>query len=106
MIACASKRAPAIAINSGTACIPQVDMAHIGGERHHSVVDIRAGLLPQHQASADEGVPEVVNAYVPMAAAGNDPQLGRKAKKYSSDFAIPKHHPCLLGHEERRGDIH
>lgn len=62
-------------------------------------------LLPQHQAAADEGVTQIVDSYLPMAAASDDIKLGRDPAENRPDTLIMKRTASLLGQEERRDCI-
>lgn len=57
--------------------IGDLGMADVGRERRHGVVDIGAMLVPELNAPADEGVAQVMDAHLAMAARAVQPRSVR-----------------------------
>ncbi|MGY4403903.1 hypothetical protein [Bradyrhizobium sp. USDA 3315] len=53
-------------------------MADVGRERRHGVVDIGVMLVPELNAAADEGVAQVMDAHLAMAAPRDPTEVGAK----------------------------
>ena len=58
--------------------VGDLDVADVGRKRRHGVVDIGAMLVPELNAATDEGVAEVVDAHLAMAAPGGPTEVGAK----------------------------
>ena len=56
--------------------IGDLGMTDVGRERRHGVVDIGAVLMPELDTAADEGVTQIMDAYLVMAAARDPTKLG------------------------------
>ena len=41
--------------------VTDIDVADVSRERHHGVADINAACLPQHEPTADEAMPQIVD---------------------------------------------
>jgi hypothetical protein len=65
-------------------------MADIGRERGHGVVDIGAAIMPELNPSANERVPEVVNANLGVTTTGGPAQTGAKFGKHLVDSPLRK----------------
>ncbi len=58
--------------------IGDLGMADVGRERRHGVVDIGVMLVPELNAAADEGVAQVMDAHLAMAAPRDPTEVGAK----------------------------
>jgi hypothetical protein len=80
-------------------------MADVGGQRQHGLIDVHTLRVPEHHATNDERVPQVVDARASVSAAVDPAQLVAQAAEDPIHLAQTQAMPQTLAprsDEERR----
>ena len=85
--------------------VAEIDVADVGRERQHCIVDVCTFRLPEHQPSADKSVPQIVDTDELMAPARHDADVCRQSEPRAAHGPVAQSLAAALVEEERRGMV-